>query len=81
MEYRLENREFKARIELLVYRALVDELRLNEDLVNYANESFLRETGMNSRVANIIYLTLIVLVLKIYQNWIFIASLALGVAS
>ena len=68
MEYRLENREFKARIELLVYRALVDELRLNEDLVNYANESFLRETGMNSRVANIIYLTLIVLVLKIYQN-------------
>ena len=51
MEYRLENREFKARVELLVYRALIDELRLNEDLVNYANESYLRETGMNARVA------------------------------
>ena len=48
MEYRLENREFKARLELQVYRALIDDLRLNEDLVNYANESFLRETGVYS---------------------------------
>ena len=46
MEYRLENREFKARLELPLYCALIDELHLNEDLVNYANESFLRETGL-----------------------------------
>ena len=71
MEYRLENREFKARIELLVYRALIDELRLNEDLISYANESFLRETGMNlsTRLVCIYCLmTLIVLILKIYLN-------------
>ena len=58
MEYRLENREFKARVELLVYRTLVDELRLNEDIVNYANQSFLRETGINLQVysASLIFL-------------------------
>lgn len=50
MEYRLENREFKARTELPVFRSLIDELRLHEDLVNYANESYLRETGVNVAV-------------------------------
>lgn len=45
-EYRLENREFKARIDLPLYSSLIDQLHLNEDLVNYANESVLRETGM-----------------------------------
>ena len=53
MEYRHENREFKARVELQVYRALIDDLHLNEDLVNYANESFLRETGMNQNFKRI----------------------------
>ena len=46
MEYRLENREFEARIELPAYCAFIAELHLNKDLVNYANESFLRETGL-----------------------------------
>lgn len=50
MEYRLENRELKARTELPVFRSLIDELRFDEDLVNYANESYLRETGVSLTV-------------------------------
>lgn len=45
MEYRFDDRELKARIDRPVYCTLIDELNLHEDLVNYANESYLRETG------------------------------------
>ena len=54
MDYRFENRELKARVELPLYRALIGELCLNEDLVNYANESFLRETGVLIQPVHII---------------------------
>ena len=73
MEYRLENREFKARVELQVYRALIDDLRLNENLVNYANESFLRETGMNLQVvsASLIFLYSSVYCTSVLYNLVF----------
>ena len=46
MDYRFENREFEARLELPVHIAIVVELRLHEELANYASASFLRETGV-----------------------------------
>ena len=46
MDYRFENHEFEARLELPVHIAIVVVLRLNEELANYASASFLRETGM-----------------------------------